>query len=57
MIDNAFDDLNTKNKWGLYNRLEHALNNNLFSIVICQILIPFQDTDFGNELANENCKY
>ena len=55
MIDNAFDDLNTKRaEMGAYmNRLEHALNNNLiFNSNMSDSNSRFQDTDFGNELAN-----
>lgn len=55
MIDNAFEDLNTKRaEMGAYmNRLEHALNNNLiFNSNMSDSNSRFQDTDFGNELAN-----
>ena len=54
MIDNAFEDLNTKRaEMGAYmNRLEHALNNNLiFNSNMSDSNSRFQDTDFGNELA------
>ena len=61
MIDNAFDDLNTKRaEMGAYmNRLEHALNNNLiFNSNMSDSNSRFQDTDFGNELAKWlNYKY